>query len=146
MVRLAIGQYPGFDVSAIETERRGPTYTIDTLRQSTLEYAGRAELFLILSWNTLAELPAWKNPGEIVLLATIVAVPRPGYMKPVLESLETKIPGITLKIIWLESPIINISATSIRQRVASSEPISELVPPLVEQYIKKNRLYVKFTS
>jgi len=141
MVRLAIRQYPGFSLSTIEIERQGPTLTVDTLRELNTVYDSRAYLFLILSWNTLTELPKWKEPEEIVRLATIVTAPRPGYKKPDLDLLEGKIPGITHKLIWLDKPVINISATSIRARVAHGKPISDMVAPLVERYIKKNRLY-----
>lgn len=146
MVRLAIRQYPGFSLSTMEIERQGPTLTVDTLRELNTAYDGRAYLFLILSWNTLTELPKWKEPEEIVRLATIVTAPRPGYKKPDLDLLEGKIPGITHKLIWLDKPVINISATSIRARVAHGKPISDMVAAKVAGYIRDNQLYAKPTS
>ncbi len=141
MVRLAIEGKQEFSLSTIDIERQGPTYTIDTLRQLAQEINRKADLFLILSWNTLAELPGWREPREIIRLCTIVAAPRPGYRKPDLHALETKIPGISQKVVFLDKPVINISATAIRESVSKGQPITDMVPASVAKYIQRHRLY-----
>jgi len=141
MLKLALGASPGFEISRLEIERPGLTYTIDTLRQLAQTDKGKKEYYLILSWNTLAELPGWKEPAAIVRLCYLVAAPRPGYRQPDVATLEAKIKGITPKIIWLDAPRLNISSTAVRERVKSGASIAEMVPPAVAEYIFKENLY-----
>jgi nicotinate-nucleotide adenylyltransferase len=145
MLRLALSGKSGFVVSDLEIKHSGPTYTVDTLRQLAQQGDLITDLYLILSWNTLAELPLWKEPGEIVRLCHIVAVPRPGYRQPDLAMLETKIKGISQKVVLLDKPVIDISSTLIRERLAQGQTIDDLVPPPVNEYIKKHRLYLSLS-
>jgi nicotinate-nucleotide adenylyltransferase len=70
-----------------------------------------------------------------------VALPRPGYGRPDIKKLEAEIPGVSKKVILLDKPRMNISATEIRDRVAQGLSIGRLVPEEVAQYIKENGLY-----
>jgi len=141
MLKLATRNYPGFEVSRLEIARPGLTYTIDTLRQLTQADKGKTTYYLILSWNTLAELPGWKEPEAIVRLCYLVAAPRPGYRQPDVAALEAKIKGITPKIVWLDSPRLNISSTAVRERVKMGQAIDAMVPAEVAAYISKEGLY-----
>jgi nicotinate-nucleotide adenylyltransferase len=99
------------------------------------------ELYFILSWGTLAQLPQWREPGRLVETCRLVAVPRPGLSSPDLGSLDEIIPGLSRRVILLDKPLINISATEIRRRVALGMDIGQLVPAAVARYIKERGLY-----
>ncbi|HUV55898.1 MAG TPA: nicotinate-nucleotide adenylyltransferase [Dehalococcoidales bacterium] len=141
MVRLAIAGKPGFKLSTMEIERAGPTYTVDTIVQLQAQLGAGTELFFILGWDNLNELPQWREPARLVKLCHLVAVPRPNYPLPDLNSLEAAIPGLTSSTIILDTPEIDISASEIRQRVAQGLSISHLVPEPVDRYIREHRLY-----
>ena len=141
MVRLAIAHKPRLELSTMEIERKGPTYTIDTLVELRDKLGEREEIYLILGWGSLEGFPQWQEPGRIIRLCQLVIVPRPGYSAPDVKALETKIPGISRRVILLDGPVIDISATDIRERVASGLSISHLVPDEVAEYITEHGLY-----
>jgi nicotinate-nucleotide adenylyltransferase len=141
MVRLAIADRPNCEVSTMEIERVGPTYTRDTIAELRARMGSGDELFFILSWSSLNELPRWKEPGRIIELCRLVAVPRPGYPRPDLEALDKSTPGLKERVIVLEGPQVDISASDIRERVGKGLPISGLVPEVVEGYIREKGLY-----
>jgi len=142
MLRLAIIGRPYLKISYMEIERPGPSYTVDTLDAIAKRYGGKAEMFFILGWDSLAQLTTWHEPGRIAGLCTLVAVPRPGYPRPDLKALGKKVPGISKKVILLDKPQLDISATMIREKTARHESIDGLVPALVAEYIKQHRLYI----
>ena len=141
MVRLAITPYPYFRLSRIETERQGPTYTVDTLEELRKELGMDHQLYLVLGWDTVAQLPKWYEVARLINLCEIVAVPRPGYSLPDIDELDLSIPGIARHITLMDSPRIEISATDIRDRVAQGKSISSLVPDAVVKYIREKHLY-----
>lgn len=140
MLELAVEGKPGLKVSSIEIERKGPSYTVDTLLEMKNKYKGY-EIYFILGWDSLAQLPAWHEPSRIINLCYLVAVPRPGYKRPALKTLEGVLPGINDRVIFTDGPKNDISATEIRERIARGEPIDHLVPEAVAKYIVKNKLY-----
>jgi len=143
MLRLAIADKFGFRVSTVEIDRPGPSYTVDTLRKLNNEFVELAELYFIIGWDNLPDLPRWKEPSRIIELCHLVVLPRPGYALPDLDALDKKIPGLLQRIIIMERPEMDISATEIRERVAKGLDISKLVPQGVAEYIKKNGLYTR---
>ncbi|MFH0847259.1 MAG: nicotinate-nucleotide adenylyltransferase [Chloroflexota bacterium] len=143
MVRLAIKDYPHFRLSLTEVERPGPSYTVDTIAELRKDLKEGDELFFILGWDNLLALPGWREPPRLVKLCKLVAMPRAGYPVPDLKALDKVIPGIALRTTVLFSPVINISATVIRERVARGLSVSQLVPEAVAEYIKKHQLYQK---
>jgi nicotinate-nucleotide adenylyltransferase len=142
MLRLALIGKPYFKISYMEIERPGPSYTVDTLDAIRKRYGGKAEIYFILGYDSLAWLPEWREPERIVAMCHLVAVPRPGYPRPAVKALEKSIPGISPKLIFLDKPDLDISATLIREKVVGREAIDQLVPGMVAQYIKKHRLYM----
>ncbi len=142
MLRLAIIGRPYLKISYMEIERPGPSYTVDTLDSLRRRYGGRAEIYFILGWDSLVQLPGWHEPGRIVEMCSLVAVPRPGYPRPGLKALENKVPGLSKKVIFLDKPELDISATMVREKTAGHEAIDGLVPGLVAEYINKHRLYI----
>jgi len=142
MVRLAIGDKPYFKLSTMEIERAGPSYTVDTIAELLGQLDAGGELFLILGWDSLAELPQWHEPSRLIEMCHLAVVPRPGYPPPRLKSLEHAIPGLSQRVMVMDKPEIDISASEIRDRVARELSIRHLVPEPVNRYIKQHRLYI----
>jgi nicotinate-nucleotide adenylyltransferase len=140
MVRRAIADNPHFKLCTIEAERPGPSYTVDTVMTLTEQLGSEVGLFFILGRDTLAELPSWKEPKKLVQLCRLVVAPRLGSKD--LQHLETEIPGLLGKVVQLDMPVIGISSSGIRQRVAQRLPIRYLVPAGVEKYISEQKIYL----
>jgi nicotinate-nucleotide adenylyltransferase len=143
MVRLAISGRDNFKLSAMETERPGPTYTADTMAELGRQLGSNDELFFILGWDNLSQLPQWHEPSRLIKLCRLVAVPRVDFPPPDLTSLEAAIPGLSEKVILLDEPRIDVNASEIRQMVRDGLPIDNLVPQVVERYIKEHGLYAE---
>ncbi|MBA7507316.1 putative nicotinate-nucleotide adenylyltransferase [subsurface metagenome] len=143
MVRLAIADKPYFRLSTTEIERAGYSYTVDTIAELLGQLGAGDELFFILGWDSLAELPKWHEPSRLIEMCHLVAVPRPGYPAPDLKALEVAIPGLSQNVMLMDKPEIDISASEIRNRVARGLSIHHLVPEPVESYIRQHRLYKK---
>ena len=142
MVRLAIAGEPCFQLSTMEIDRAGPSYTVDTIAELQAQLGSGDELFFILGWDNLAQLPKWREPSRLIKMCYLVAVPRPGYPLPDLNSLEAVIPGLSRSLVLLDKPEVDIGATEIRERVTRGLSIRHLVPEAVDEYIKKHKLYV----
>jgi nicotinate-nucleotide adenylyltransferase len=142
MIRLAIADKPYFKLSTMEIERPGPTYTVDTIAALKGQLSPGDELFFILGWDNLIQLPQWREPSRLIKMCHLVAIPRVGYPTPDLTSLEAAVPGLSQSLVLLDKPWIDINASVIRQRVAQGLSISHLVPEPVERYIKQHKLYV----
>ena len=143
MVRLAITGRRSFRLSTLEIEREGPSYSVDTMEQLRGQIGAEDELYFILGWDSVAELPRWREPFRLLTMCRLVAVPRPGHLAPDLGKLEAAIPGISQRLIVLDRPQVNISATEIRKLVPGSMSVSHLVPEAVERYIREHELYKK---
>ena len=142
MVQAAIAGIAHFSLSTVEIERAGPSYTLDTLTELRRRLNVGGDIYFIVGWDKLSELPRWRDPERIIRLCRLVAVPRPGVARPDLAALEDGVPGITARAILLDGPYVDVSASDIRQRVARGLPIAGMVPPAVEKYIREQRLYV----
>jgi len=142
MVRLAIADKSYFKLSTIEIDRAGLSYTVDTIAELQAQLGAGDELFFILGWDNLAELPQWKEPSRLIKMCRLVAVPRVGYPIPDLKSLEAIIPGLSQRVILLDKPEVDISASVIRQLAAQGLSIRHLVPEPVDEYIRRHKLYL----
>ncbi len=141
MVRLAIRRYRYFEVSRIEIDRAGPTYTIDTIREMKSRLRSGYEFYFITGWDSLGQLPLWRDAVALVQLCHLVAVPRPGVAEPDVADLEAAIPGISARLMSLDRPRVDFSSTEVRERVARGESIESMVPRAVERYIREHGLY-----
>lgn len=141
MVRLAITDKSYFKLSTMEIERAGPSYTVDTIAELKSQLSDGDELFFILGWDNLEDLPQWREPRRLISICRLVAVPRVGYPLPDLNSLEKTVPGLSERVVMLDKPEIDISASVIRERVARGLSIEHLVPEAVEKYIGEQGLY-----
>ncbi|MGH7129614.1 MAG: nicotinate (nicotinamide) nucleotide adenylyltransferase, partial [Planctomycetaceae bacterium] len=139
MLELAIAGHESFRVNRLELERTGPTYTVETLREL---HAEDAELFFLIGADSLADLPAWREPERIAELATIVAVNRGDRPLPERDELRATLgEAIAARVQLVTMPAVDVSATDIRRRVRAGRSIRYLVPRAVEAYIAAHRLY-----
>ncbi|MDP2953988.1 MAG: nicotinate-nucleotide adenylyltransferase [Chloroflexota bacterium] len=147
MLRLALAGHPAFKVATLELERPGPSYTVETMQTLRDELGKKAELFFLLGWDALAELPRWREPARLLGLCPsaeglcqVVALRRPGSLPP-WDALEAALPGARDRIKLLEVPLIEISSSDIRERVRQGLSIRYLVPEAVGRYIQEHHLY-----
>lgn len=134
MVRLAIADNVHFGLSRVDIDRKGPSFTVDTLRALKAEFGQRVTLFFIMGMDSLLSLNRWHRPDEIIRLARIVAISRPGF-EPDLAALEADVPGISAATEIISTLRIGISSTDIRRRIVQGLPIRYQVPAAVEAYI-----------
>ena len=140
MVRLAVEGNPGFEVSLVDLEREGPSYSVDTVCDVRATLSPEAELYFILGYDALMDLPHWHAPAELARITRLVTVIRPGYELD-WSPLEQAIPEAREAVTLLETPEIGISSTEVRQRVAAGRSIRYWVPDLVAEYIQQQGLY-----
>lgn len=139
MCRLALGGIDGAAVSDIEVRRPGRSYTIDTLRELAADNPGD-ELHLVLGWDAARLLPTWRQPQEVLALAPLVVLPRPGMPLPGPGDLAAAgIPEDRVVVCTGSTPAIN--ATDLRRRIARGAALDGLVPEAVERYIQIHNLY-----
>lgn len=139
MTRLAIADNDLFECSTIEIDRPGPSYTVDTVRQLLELYGPQIDLYLLLGADEGRDLMKWREPYEIMKLATIAVANRPGL--PVSDVIDLLPEDFARGIAPMEMPGVDISATDLRERVRSGRSIRYLVPKSVEEYIWANGLY-----
>jgi nicotinate-nucleotide adenylyltransferase len=130
----AIEGTPGLEVSRIELDREGPSYTADTLEAMAAAEPG-AEIWFILGADQLAGLPGWRGPARILAAARLAVVPRAGHDARALA--EEIAPG---RADLLSVPEIGVSSSMIRERVAAGLPVRFLVPPEVEKSLRREGL------
>ena len=142
MLQLALSDKLDFEISTMEIERPGFTYTIDTIREMKTHNEPDDELFLIMGYGSLAEMPEWREPVLLIELCRLIVAPRLGLSAPDMKSLEEVIPGITNKVVFLDRPEMDISASEIRENVRRGLSVSRMVPEKVDEYINLHGLYV----
>jgi nicotinate-nucleotide adenylyltransferase len=137
MTVVGTSDNPRFAVSRMELDRRGPTYTADTMAMLRDFHGADVELYFIAGADAIERLSTWIRLDELARLAELIAVTRPGF--------ELNFPSSTEpfpEIHVMEMPAIGVSATDIRQRVREARPIDYLVPSKVVSYVRENGLYV----
>lgn len=139
MTRAAVADNPLFEVSEVELDRGGPTYTVDTLRHIRAAYPD-AELYFLLGADQLAEFHEWQEPEGIAELATLVAVGRAGVDPDQLSPVDLG-SGKGLTFMSLAVTRVDISSSEVRSRVREGRSIRYLVPEAVRRIIETHRLY-----
>jgi nicotinate-nucleotide adenylyltransferase len=142
MLRLAIAHNPHFELSLIEAERPGPSYTVDTLRELQDDLGPQATLYLIIGMDSLANILDWCCPAELLELCRIVVAERAGYQVD-LAGLEGKLPGLRDSLELIDTPELSISSTDLQERLQRGLPIRYQVPRQVESYIREHGLYLQ---
>ena len=140
MTVLATASNPDFDVSRLEVDRPGLTYTVDTLRALRDTHGPATALFFITGADAVWDIVSWHDAETIADLATFIGATRPGYdldaAQRAHEDAETR-----FRIEYVDVPALAISSTDIRARVRERRPIRYLTPEPVVAYIEKHGLY-----
>ena len=139
MLRLAIENNESFAVDAREIGYPGPSYTIDTLTGLREEFPSD-EIVFLLGADALADLPNWHDALRIVELAPLGATAR-GGKRPDDDALEALLQGLSKRVTWFDMPRIDIRATDLRRRMSEDRSVRYFVPPTVEGYALRHRLY-----
>ena len=139
MAELAVADDERFEVARTEVDREGPSYTADTLRELT---AGSPDdqLFVILGGDQAARLATWHEPEEVLSLATVVVAERSTWSRNAIGIKVGRVKGAQ-RIRYLDMPIVQVSSSAVRRRVAEGRPIRYLVPDPVAAYIDQHGLY-----
>jgi nicotinate-nucleotide adenylyltransferase len=140
MVAMAIHADPLFEISRVEVDRPGPHRALDTMRQLHVLYP-QAVLVYLMGGDSLEDLPTWYKPAEFIRLCDEIGVlRRPGHLIN-MQKLEGVLPGITGKVHFIDSALIDISSTQLRQAIADGKPFRYSLPVDVYHYIIQTGLY-----
>jgi nicotinate-nucleotide adenylyltransferase len=149
MLKLAIDAQPSepglprpqasWRVCTLEIDRGGFSFTVDTLRQLHVELP-EARLFFIIGADAQRDVPKWKEPAQIFRLAAPLVARRAGEGEPDVAALASLCPPENQPQL-VEMPAIDVSSSEIRRRIAAGEPIGEMVPAAVAEYIAVHGLY-----
>jgi len=148
MLELALADVPGLRSSELERDPARPSFTADTLRRLRREEPGITHVALVMGSDSLLELSTWREPEEILRMATLAVYPRPGEGPgaqapiPPLAELQVHLPQLRAEHLRiLEGPRLRLSSTEVRQRAASGRSIRFLVPEPVRRFIEEEGLY-----
>jgi nicotinate-nucleotide adenylyltransferase len=139
LVELAIEDDARFTASRVEIDRDGPSYTAETLR-ALRDAQPDDDLVLILGGDQAAALPEWHEPEQVLDLALVAVVERSNWSRNAVGIRVGRLKGAE-RIRYLDMPVIQVSSSSIRRRVAAGMPIRYLVPDRVADRIVENDLY-----
>lgn len=143
MTLLGTLNNPGFSVSRIELDRAGKSFTYDTLKTISNEMDPNDELFFIMGADSLAELPTWHRPDDLIGLAQLIVATRPHWdFDAIVADLGPFYERHAERIHRLDIPELGISSQMIRKRAKSGQSIRHLTPDLVIRYINEQGLYV----
>jgi nicotinate-nucleotide adenylyltransferase len=144
MARLATEADARFGVSEVELTLAGLSYTVRTLGMLRALWGADVEMTLILGWDMLLYLPQWHEPAKVVAaVEQVAAAHRPGFSADQTEQerVTSRVAGLAEKLVILPGPLLGVSASEVRARVASGLPIRYLVVDSVRSYIHEHDLY-----
>lgn len=140
MAELAVAGNAQFEVSRVDADRPGPHYTIDMVNLFRQRMPAGGELYFLMGYDSLAELPTWYQPQALVAACQLVALTR--YNVPLdWDYLEARLPGIRERVTLLDMPELEIASHHIQARVRAGRSIRYLVPDAVCAYIREQGLY-----
>jgi nicotinate-nucleotide adenylyltransferase len=140
LCRLAVGDAPGIEVSDLEVERAGRSYTVDTLRALHDADPGN-ELTFIAGADQACGLPSWREPAAVLELAELAVAEREATRREDVAEQLAVLPGAAGRLRFFSMPRIDVSSSLVRRRVAAGQPIRWLVPDAVAAAIAERGLY-----
>jgi nicotinate-nucleotide adenylyltransferase len=139
MLDLALAGATADEISTIDIDRSGPSYTADTLEILAQRYAP-ARLFFLMGEDSLRDLPTWHDPARLLRVAELAVAARPGVDAD-LKSVSRLVPTVQGRVHLVPTEEIAISSSEIRRRVREQQSLHGLVPAPVEAYIREHGLY-----
>jgi len=140
MVQLTLNQEPDNELSRIEIDRPSPHYAVDTIHLLAGEYP-QAELVYLMGGDSLRDITGWHRPADLVAACHEIGVMRRPGDDIHIASLERQLPGLSVKVHFVDAPLLEISSREIRQRVAAGRPFRHYLHTCVYQYIQEYELY-----
>lgn len=142
LVRRAIKNYEGFVIDSYEIDKRGLSYTFETLEYLREKFGKETELYFITGADCLIDIYKWKNIKKIFINSTLVVFNRPGYdIDKLFENKKKVEEEFNTKIIFLPLLILDISSTYIREKIKNGKNVDFFIPEDVSKYIKELNLY-----
>ena len=138
LAEAAFADLPHTELSRVELERPGPSYTVDTAAWAEEEYG--ADVLLLLGADEFADFPTWREPDRLLEHVRLAVATRPGIPHDRLEAVRAALEDPD-RVAFFELEPIPISSRDLRERVARGEPIDGLVPPAVGRVIEEAGLY-----
>ncbi len=139
MVERAIADNPRFALSRADLDRPGPHYTADLLALLHHQFPADDLVFLIGA-DSLRDLPSWSRPAQVVALAHLGVMRRPGVSVD-LAALDARIPGVAGRVLWIDAPLVDLAASALAARIAAGYSVRYQVPDAVLAYIGEHGLY-----
>lgn len=140
LVKASILRYPEFIYSDVDFHRTPPLYAVDTMKEFHRQYPG-AYLAYIMGEDSLEDLPKWHTPMEFMAECSSIAVMQRVGREPDLDSLETILPGLKKKTVFLKTPVVEISSSELRLKISRNQAWKAYVDPSVVTIIQDACLY-----
>jgi nicotinate-nucleotide adenylyltransferase len=140
LCRLAVATDPLMSVSRVEADRPGPSYTVDTLRELN-DAEPEHDLTFIVGADMALSLRAWREPEEVMSLASLAVAEREGVSRTAILEALAGLPGVPDRVGFFDMPRFDVSSTMIRNRAGAGLPIRHLVPDAVADYVQSRGLY-----
>ncbi|MBL8092186.1 MAG: nicotinate-nicotinamide nucleotide adenylyltransferase, partial [Anaerolineales bacterium] len=132
---------PKFEISFLEINRPGPHYTIDTINLLKQQEPD-AEIILLIGGDSLADLPTWRFAPDLITAVSKLGIMRRPSDFTTLAEIESKLPGITQKIHFIDALLQPVSSSELRRRIKSGEMVRYYLAREVFEYIEENKLYL----
>jgi nicotinate-nucleotide adenylyltransferase len=140
LLRAALGDDPAFELSRVDIDRPPPHYAVDTVRLLQEHYPG-ARLVYLMGGDSLADIPNWHAPREFMLACDALGVMcRPGDELD-LDAMEAYLPGVSARVRFIHAPLLEISSSLLRRRMAQGFPYRYYLPPAVYDLVQQHGLY-----
>ena len=141
MVKRAIKGNPHFSISSIELERKGLSYTVDTIRQLRKEWGSGYDIYFIAGTDAVADMPTWKYNKELLDSCHFICASRPGSEEKIEQAVSYFGNKGHEKIHFLRTPELEISSTILRKWISLNRSVKYMIPDSVIQYINLRNLY-----
>lgn len=144
MIEMAIAGNTRFFTSLVDVERPGPHYSVETVQILEQQFAG-SQLYFVMGGDSFKSFPRWHQPEQIVEHCRLAVMRRPSH-KPVEPDMhDALMPNLHQRVDMIEAPPIGISATRVREQLATGRSVRYLVPDNVLDYIHTHNLYQEVT-
>jgi len=140
LVQLSLMDDPTFEMCRVDLDRPGPHYTLDTVKLIKKEYPG-AEVFYLIGGDSLHDYPNWHRADELLDEVNGLGVMRRPGDQIDMSLLETRVPGISAKVHFIEAPLLEIASHQIRRRIRQNRPFRYYILPVVYQRILEKKYY-----